>query len=35
MDMVDKIGAMPNSGPATGNAALEPVPMDKVTVTTP
>jgi peptidyl-prolyl cis-trans isomerase B (cyclophilin B) len=35
MDTVDKIGAMPNSGEATGNAALKPVPMDKLTVTTP
>jgi len=35
MEAVDAIAAMPNSGPATGNAALEPVPMTKVTVATP
>lgn len=35
MDVVDAIGAMPNSGSATGNRALEPVAMTSVTVTTP
>jgi peptidyl-prolyl cis-trans isomerase B (cyclophilin B) len=35
MDVVDAIAAMPNSGQASGNAALEPLPMTKVTVTTP
>jgi hypothetical protein len=35
METVDAISAMPNSGPDTGNAALDPVPMTKVTVTTP
>ncbi len=35
MEVVDAIAAMPNSGQATGNAALEPVAMDTVTVTTP
>jgi cyclophilin family peptidyl-prolyl cis-trans isomerase len=34
MDVVDAIAAMPNSG-APNNAALQPVAMDKVTVTTP
>jgi cyclophilin family peptidyl-prolyl cis-trans isomerase len=34
MDIVDQIAAMPNSGAPT-NAALDPVAMDKVTVTTP
>jgi cyclophilin family peptidyl-prolyl cis-trans isomerase len=34
MDVVDAIAAMPNSG-EPNNAALEPVAMDKVTVTTP
>jgi cyclophilin family peptidyl-prolyl cis-trans isomerase len=35
MDVVDTIAAMPNSGADTGNAALEPVPMTKVTVAKP
>jgi hypothetical protein len=35
MDTVDAIAAMPNSGQDTGNAALEPVPMTKVTVSKP
>ncbi len=35
MDVVDAIGAMPNSGNATGNRALDPVAMTSVTVTTP
>lgn len=34
MDAVDAIAAMPNSG-QPANAALDPVPMTKVTVTTP
>jgi peptidyl-prolyl cis-trans isomerase B (cyclophilin B) len=34
MDVVDAIGAMPNSG-EPNNAALDPVPMSKVTVNTP
>ena len=34
MDTVDAIAAMPNSGPPS-NAALEPVAMDEVTVSTP
>jgi len=34
MDVVDAIAAMPNSGGQT-NTALEPVAMDRVTVTTP
>jgi cyclophilin family peptidyl-prolyl cis-trans isomerase len=33
MDVVDAIAAMPNSGQANGNAAVNPVPMTKVTVT--
>jgi cyclophilin family peptidyl-prolyl cis-trans isomerase len=35
MDVVDTIVAMPNSGQSSGNQALEPVPMTKVTVSTP
>jgi peptidyl-prolyl cis-trans isomerase B (cyclophilin B) len=35
MDTVDAIAAMPNSGSATGNAALQPVAMDSVTVSQP
>jgi cyclophilin family peptidyl-prolyl cis-trans isomerase len=35
MDVVDTIVAMPNSGQASGNQALEPVPMTKVTVSNP
>lgn len=35
MDAVDAIAAMPNSGDATGNQALDPVPMTKVTVSNP
>ncbi len=34
MDVVDKIVAMPNSG-SPNNAAIDPLPMTKVTVTTP
>lgn len=34
MDVVDAIAAMPNAGPPT-NAAVDPVPMTKVAVTTP
>jgi cyclophilin family peptidyl-prolyl cis-trans isomerase len=34
MDVVDAIAAMPNSG-APNNAAVQPVAMDKVTVTNP
>ena len=34
MDVVDSIAAMPNSG-GQSNAALEPVAMDRVTVSTP
>jgi cyclophilin family peptidyl-prolyl cis-trans isomerase len=34
MDVVDAIAAMPNSG-EPNNAALDPVPMTKVTVNTP
>ena len=32
MDVVDAIAAMPNSGQNSGNAAIDPVPMTKVTV---
>ncbi len=35
MDVVDTIAAMPNSGEASGNTALEPVAMSKVTVSRP
>jgi cyclophilin family peptidyl-prolyl cis-trans isomerase len=35
MDVVDAIAAMPNSGDETGNQAIDPVPMTKVTVATP
>jgi cyclophilin family peptidyl-prolyl cis-trans isomerase len=35
MEVVDAIAAMPNSGESTGNQALEPVAMTKVTVSTP
>ena len=35
MDVVDAIAAMPNSGDQTGNQALQPVAMDKVTVASP
>ena len=35
MDAVDAIAAMPNSGDTSGNQALDPVPMTKVTVSTP
>ena len=35
METVDAIAAMPNSGPDTGNMALDPVPMDDVSVSTP
>jgi hypothetical protein len=34
METVDAIAALPNSG-APDNAALNPVSMDKVTVSTP
>ena len=34
MDVADSIAAMPNAGPPS-NAAVDPVPMTKVTVTTP
>jgi cyclophilin family peptidyl-prolyl cis-trans isomerase len=34
MDVVDAIAAMPNSG-SPNNAAVDPLPMTKVTVTTP
>jgi hypothetical protein len=33
METVDAIAAMPNKGEAEGNAAVNPVAMDKVTVT--
>ncbi len=35
MDVVDAIGALPNAGEAAGNAAVNPIPMTKVTVATP
>jgi cyclophilin family peptidyl-prolyl cis-trans isomerase len=35
MDVVDAIAAMPNSGQETGNQALDPVAMTKVTVSNP
>ena len=35
MDVVDAIAAMPNSGDESGNQALEPVAMTRVTVSTP
>jgi cyclophilin family peptidyl-prolyl cis-trans isomerase len=35
MDVVDAIGALPNAGDAAGNAAVNPIPMTKVTVTAP
>jgi cyclophilin family peptidyl-prolyl cis-trans isomerase len=35
MDVVDTIVAMPNSGQDTGNQALDPVPMTKLTVSNP
>jgi hypothetical protein len=35
MDVVDAIGAEPNSGQATGNQALNPEPMTSVMVATP
>jgi peptidyl-prolyl cis-trans isomerase B (cyclophilin B) len=35
MDTVDAIAAMPNSGDQSGNQALQPVAMDKVTVSNP
>ena len=34
MDVADAIAAMPNTGPPS-NAAVDPVPMTRVTVTTP
>jgi cyclophilin family peptidyl-prolyl cis-trans isomerase len=35
MDVVDAIAALPNAGEAAGNAAVNPIPMTTVTVTTP
>ena len=35
MEVVDAIAAMPNAGEAAGNAALDPIAMTKVAVTTP
>jgi cyclophilin family peptidyl-prolyl cis-trans isomerase len=35
MEVVDTIAAMPNAGEQQGNAALDPVPMDRVTVSNP
>jgi cyclophilin family peptidyl-prolyl cis-trans isomerase len=35
METVDAIAAMPNSGDANGNAALQPVAMDSMTVSQP
>ena len=35
MDAVDAIAAMPNAGEAAGNAALDPLPITKATVTRP
>ena len=35
MDIVDAIAAMPNSGQETGNQALDPIAMTKVTVSNP
>jgi cyclophilin family peptidyl-prolyl cis-trans isomerase len=35
METVDAIAAMPNSGEASGNAAIQPVAMDSVTVSQP
>jgi cyclophilin family peptidyl-prolyl cis-trans isomerase len=35
MEVVDAIGAMPNSGDANGNQAIEPVAMTSVTVSAP
>lgn len=35
MDVVDAIAATPNSGPASGNMALEPVTITTATVTNP
>ncbi len=35
MDAVDAIAAMPNSGSASGNQALDPIAMTKVTVSNP
>jgi cyclophilin family peptidyl-prolyl cis-trans isomerase len=35
MDVVDTIVAMPNSGQSSGNQAVDPVPMTKVTVSNP
>jgi cyclophilin family peptidyl-prolyl cis-trans isomerase len=35
MDVVDAIAAMPNSGEANGNQAIDPVAMDRVTVANP
>jgi peptidyl-prolyl cis-trans isomerase B (cyclophilin B) len=35
METADAIAAMPNAGPNSGNAAIDPVAMDSVTVSTP
>ncbi len=35
MEAVDAIAAMPNAGESAGNAALQPVPITKATVTRP
>jgi peptidyl-prolyl cis-trans isomerase B (cyclophilin B) len=35
METADAIAAMPNAGPSSGNAAIDPVAMDSVTVSTP
>ena len=35
MEVVDAIGAMPNSGDSTGNQAIDPVAMTSVTVSAP
>jgi len=35
MDAVDAIGAMPNAGESANNAALDPLPITKATVTRP
>jgi cyclophilin family peptidyl-prolyl cis-trans isomerase len=35
MEVVDAIAAMPNAGELQGNAAIDPVAMDSVTVSTP
>ena len=35
MDVVDEIGAMPNAGDDEGNAAIDPVAMETVTIDRP